>query len=183
MPTEFMDMPAEVIWFSIAGFLFIGCFQGRPRLRFIVGLTGLVSSLGTSRVDGGASNSSSSAVASSSSSLTLQVFSGQKQGFTDVLLNLVGPLGSYTQHVLFSTASKQQGPVYLPLLRHIRTLELSGRSYTKVVLGPLRQYRALLTVYLARSLTILAITFRITAARSVIDGVEGPRLLILRQAP
>ena len=99
-----------------------------------------------------------------------------------MLLKLVRPLGSYTQYISFSIASKRQGPVYLPLLRHIRTLELSGRSYTKVILGPLRQYRALLTVYLARSLTILAIAFRIIAARSVIDGVGGSRLLILRQA-
>ena len=65
----------------------IGCFQGRPQLRFIVGLMGLVSSLGASRVDGGASNSSSptvasgsssSAVTSSLSSLTSWVVSGQK---------------------------------------------------------------------------------------------------------
>ena len=63
-----------------------------------------------------------------------------------MLLKLVGSLKSYTQYVLFSTASRRQGPVHLPLLRHTRTLELSGRSYTKVVLGPLRWYRALLTV-------------------------------------
>ena len=99
-----------------------------------------------------------------------------------MLLKLVGPLESYTQHILFSTASRQQGPFQLPLLRHIRTLELSGRLYTKVVLGPLRQYRALLTVYLAHSLTISAITFYIIAAYSIIDGVGGFRLLILRQA-
>ena len=101
----------------------------------------------------------------------------------DVLLKLVRPLGSYTQYVSFSTASKRQGPVYLPLLRYIMTLELSGRSCTKVILGPLRQYRALLIVYLARSLTILAIAFYIIAAYSIIDGVGGSRLLILRQAP
>ena len=78
-----------------------------------------------------------------------------------------------------SIASKRQGPVYLPLLRYIRTLELSGRLYTKVVLGLLRQYRALLIVYLARSLTISAIAFYIIAARSIIDGVGGSRFLSL----
>jgi hypothetical protein len=26
MPVELADMPMEVIWFSVAGFLFIGCF-------------------------------------------------------------------------------------------------------------------------------------------------------------
>ena len=62
----------------------------------------------------------------------------------------------------------------------MRTLELSGRSYTKVILGPLWWFRALLTVYLAHNLTILAITFYITAARSIIDGAGGSRLLILR---
>ena len=100
-----------------------------------------------------------------------------------MLLKLVGPLGSYTQYISFSTASKQQGLVYLPLLRYIRTLELSGRLYTKVVLGPLRQYRALLIIYLARSLTISAIAFYIIAAYSIINRVGGSRLLILRQAP
>ena len=143
---------------------------------------GLVSFQGTFRVGKGASSSSNSAVTSSlsslvvtsslsslavtssSSSLTLQVSLGQKQGFIDVLLKLVSPLKSYIQHVLFSIASKQQGPVYLPLLRYIRTLELSGRLYTKVVLGLLQQCRALLTVCLARNLTILAITFHIIAA-------------------
>ena len=100
----------------------------------------------------------------------------------DMLLKLVSLLESYTQHVLFSTASKQQGPVHLPLLHYIRTLELSGRSCTKVILGPLQQCRALLTVYLARSLIILAIAFYITAACSIINRVGGSRLLIFRQA-
>ena len=45
--------------------------SGRPRLRFIVGLMGLVSSLGASRVDGGASNSSGPIVTSSSSGLAV----------------------------------------------------------------------------------------------------------------
>ena len=152
-------MPIEVRQFSIIGF-----FRGRPQLRFTAGLAGLVSLRGTSRVGKGASSLSSLAGASNSSSLTSQVFLGRKQGFIDVLLKLVRPLGSYTQHVLFSTASKQQGPVHLPLLRYIRTLELSGRLCIKVVLGPLRQYKALLTVYLARNLTILAIAFYIIAA-------------------
>jgi hypothetical protein len=30
IPAELKDMPEEVMWFSIAGFLFAGCFQGRP---------------------------------------------------------------------------------------------------------------------------------------------------------
>ena len=100
-----------------------------------------------------------------------------------MLLKLVRLLGSYTQYVLFSTASKQQGLVYLLLLRYIRTLELSRRLYTKVVLGPLRQYRALLIVCLAYSLTISAIAFCIAAAYSVINRAGGSRLLILGQAP
>ena len=99
-----------------------------------------------------------------------------------MLLKLVRPLGSYTQYILFSTASRQQGLVYLLLLRYIRTLELSGRLYTKVILGPLQQYRALLTVYLAHSLTISAIAFYIIAAYSIIDRVGRSRLPILRQA-
>ena len=175
-------MPTEVRQFSIIGFSVIGCFQGRPRLRFTVGLVGLVGSQRTSKVGRGASISSSSVVASSLSSLTLQVFLGRKYGFIDVLLKLVRPLGSYTQHISFSIASKRQGLVYLPLLRYIRTLELSGRLYTKVVLGLLQQYRVLLIVCLAYSLTISAIAFRIIAACSIIDGVGGSRLLILRQA-
>ena len=165
----------------------MGFLQGRPWPRFIAGLIGLVGFQGTFRVGKGASSSFSligvSIGVSSLSGLTLQLSLGQKQGFTDVLLNLVSPLRSYTQHVLFSTASKQQGPVHLPLLRHIRTLELSGRLYTKVVLGPLQWFKALLTVYLARSLTISAIAFYIIAAYSIIDGARGSRLLILRQAP
>jgi hypothetical protein len=60
------DMPAEVIWFSV-----IGCFWGRPWLRFIAGLVGLVGLRGTSRVGRGASSSSGSVGASSSSSSTL----------------------------------------------------------------------------------------------------------------
>ena len=84
------------------------------------------------------------------------------------------------QHVSFSTVSKRWGLVQLPLSRYTRTLELSGRLYTEVMLGLLRWYRALLTTYLARSLTILAIAFCITAAYSVIDGAGGSRLLILR---
>ena len=106
----FMDVPTEVRWFSVIGFL-----QGHPRLRFTVGLVGLVGFQGTSRVGKGASSLSNLvvasglfglAVASSSSGLTLWVFLGQKQGFTDVLLKLVGLLGSCTQHVSFSTASR-----------------------------------------------------------------------------
>ena len=109
------DVPAEVRQFSVMGFL-----RGRLRLRFAAGLVGLVGFQGTSRVGKGASSLSVSvvasslsslAVASSSSSSTLQVFLGRKQGFTDVLLKLVGPLGSQIQHILFSIASKQQGPV------------------------------------------------------------------------
>jgi hypothetical protein len=45
----------------------------------------------------------------------------------------------------------------------MRTLELSGRLYTRVILNPLQWYRALLTVYLACNLTISAIAFYITA--------------------
>ena len=30
MPTELIDMPVEVMWFSVAGFSFMGYFQGRP---------------------------------------------------------------------------------------------------------------------------------------------------------
>jgi hypothetical protein len=30
MPVELADMPVEVMWFSVAGFLFVGCFWGRP---------------------------------------------------------------------------------------------------------------------------------------------------------
>ena len=100
----------------------------------------------------------------------------------DILLKLVGLLGSYTQHILFSIASKQQGLVYLLLLYYIRTLKLSKRLYTKVILGLLQQYRALLIVYLAYSLTILAITFYIIATYSIIDRVKKSKLLIFRQA-
>ena len=100
----------------------------------------------------------------------------------EVFLKLVGLLGSCTQHVLFFTVSKRQGLVQLPLLCYTRTLELSRRLYTRVVLGLLQWYRALLTVYLAYSLTILAIAFCITATCSVIDGVGESKLLILRQA-
>jgi hypothetical protein len=77
-------------------FLVTGCFQGRPRPRFTVGIVGLVGFWGTSRVGKGASSSSnsagasglsgsvvassssSSAVASSSSNLTSWVSSGRK---------------------------------------------------------------------------------------------------------
>ena len=76
MPVELADMPVEVMWFSVTGFSFVGCFQGRPQLCFIVGSTGLVSSLGASRVNRGVSNLSGSAVASSSSGLTLWVVLG-----------------------------------------------------------------------------------------------------------
>ena len=68
----------------------------------------------------------------------------------------------------------------MPLLRHIRTLELSGRLCTEVILGPLQWCRALLTAYLAHNLTILAIAFRITAAHSVMDGAGGSSLPIFR---
>jgi hypothetical protein len=57
------DVPAEVRWLSI-----IGCFRGRPRPRFIVGLVG---SWGTSKVGRGASILSGSAVTSSLSGLAL----------------------------------------------------------------------------------------------------------------
>ena len=30
IPAELTDMPVEVMWFSVAGFLFMGYFQGRP---------------------------------------------------------------------------------------------------------------------------------------------------------
>jgi hypothetical protein len=66
-----IDVPAEVRWLSITGLSIIGCYWGRPRLRFAVGLVGLVGLRGTSRVGRGASSSSSSAGASSSSGLTL----------------------------------------------------------------------------------------------------------------
>ena len=62
----------------------------------------------------------------------------------------------------------------------MRTLEFSKRLCTRVILGPLQWYRALLTAYLACNLTISAIAFCIAAARSVIDRVGGSRLLILR---
>ena len=78
MPAELADMPAEVMWFSVTGFSFAGCFRGRPRPRFIVGSTGSASSLGASRVDRGASNLSGSAVASSLSGSTSWVVSGRK---------------------------------------------------------------------------------------------------------
>jgi len=50
------------------GFLVIGCFWGRPWLRFTAGLVGF---WGTSRVDKGTSSSSNSAVASSSFGLAV----------------------------------------------------------------------------------------------------------------
>ena len=46
----------------------MGCFRGRPQLRFIVGLSG---SWGTSRVNKGASSLSNLAVTSGSSSLAV----------------------------------------------------------------------------------------------------------------
>jgi hypothetical protein len=49
-----------------------------------------------------------------------------------------------------------------------------------VVSSLLQWCRALLTTCLARNLVISAIAFYITAAYSVIDGVGGSRLLILR---
>jgi len=76
----FADVPMEVRWFSVIGFL-----RGRPRLRFTAGLVGLVGFWGTSRVGKGAfslfnsavaSGLSGLAVASSLSSLTLWVFLG-----------------------------------------------------------------------------------------------------------
>ena len=76
IPVELVDMPAEVMWFSVTGFLFAGCFWGRPQLHFIVGSMGLASSLGASKVDRGASNSSGSAVASSLSGLMSWVVLG-----------------------------------------------------------------------------------------------------------
>ena len=48
----------------------MGCFRGRPRLRFTAVLVGLVGLRGTSRVGKGTSSSSSLAGASSSSGLT-----------------------------------------------------------------------------------------------------------------
>jgi len=62
----FADVPMEVRWFSVMGFLW-----GRPRPRFIAGLVGLVGFWGTSRVGKGASSLSNSAVASGSSSLVV----------------------------------------------------------------------------------------------------------------
>ena len=177
------DMPIEVIQFSITGFSFAGYFQGHPQPRFIVGSIGSVSSLRAFKADRGASSLFNLTFASSSPGLTSWVSSGQKYNFTKVLLKLIGLLESYIQHISFSTASKRQGPVQLPLSRHTRTLELSKRSYTRVILSPLQQYRALLTVYLAYSLTISAIAFCIAAARSVMDGAGESSLFILRQAP
>ena len=98
----------------------------------------------------------------------------------EVLLKLVGLLGSCTQYVSFSIASKWWGLVQLLLLCYIRTSELSGRLYTKVILNLLQWCRALLTVCLAHSLTISAIAFRITAAQSVMDKAGGFSLFILR---
>jgi hypothetical protein len=66
-----IDVLVEVRWFSIMGFLVIGCFWGYSRPRFTVGLAGLVSLWGTSRVGKGASSLSSLVGASSLSSLTL----------------------------------------------------------------------------------------------------------------
>ena len=62
----------------------------------------------------------------------------------------------------------------------MRTLELSGRLYTEVILSLLQWCRALLTVYLAHNLTILTIAFYITAAQSVTDRVGGSSLLIFK---
>ena len=53
IPAELADMPAEVMWFSVAGFSFAGCFQGRPRPRFVASSVG---SWGTSRVSRGTSS-------------------------------------------------------------------------------------------------------------------------------
>jgi len=52
-------------------FLVIGCFQGRPQPRFMVGIAGLVGFRRTSGVGKGASSSSNSAVASSLSGLAV----------------------------------------------------------------------------------------------------------------
>jgi len=52
-------------------FLVIGCFWGRPQLRFMVGIVGLVGFWRTSRVGKGASSLSSLAVASGLSSLVV----------------------------------------------------------------------------------------------------------------
>jgi hypothetical protein len=82
----------------------------------------------------------------------------------DMVLKLVSLLGSYMWHVSPSIASKQWGLVHLLFSRYIRTLELSGRSWTKVVLGPLQWCRALLMVCLAYNLTISAIAFYIIVA-------------------
>ena len=99
----------------MAGLVGLGGFQGTSKvgrgasiLSSLADTPSLSGLLGASSLSSLANTSSlsSSAVASSLSSLTLQVFLGQKQGFTDVLLKLVGPLGSYTQYILFSTASK-----------------------------------------------------------------------------
>ena len=68
----------------------------------------------------------------------------------------------------------------MQLLRHIKTLKLSKKLYTKVVLGLLQWCKVLLTAYLAYSLTISAITFRIAAAYSIIDGVKGSSLPIFK---
>ena len=100
-----------------------------------------------------------------------------------MLLKLVSPLKSYIQHILFSTASKWQGLVQLPLLCYTRTLKLSGRLYTEVILGLLQQYKVLLIAYLAYNLTISAIAFCITAAYSITDRARGFSLPIFRQAP
>ena len=101
------DMPAELMWFSVVGFSFAGCFRGRPWPRFIVGSTGSVSSLRVSKADGGASSLFGLTFASGSPGSTSWVSSGRKYGFTEVLLKLVGLLRSCIQHVSFSTASKR----------------------------------------------------------------------------
>ena len=55
IPAELADMPAEVMWFSVTGFSFAGCFRGRPRPRFVASSVG---SWGTSGVGRGTSSSS-----------------------------------------------------------------------------------------------------------------------------
>ena len=51
-----IDIPIKVKWFSITGFLVIGYFQGRPQLRFIAVLVGLVNLQGTFKVGKSTSN-------------------------------------------------------------------------------------------------------------------------------